>query len=271
MGQSSATLPTPVAVELLGRYVARSQRLRRSGVLLALGLALSASIVLGTVDPARTADGIDLVRLATIGLAGSLAGAIAAEAFRLRRPAGARTASLVVRRADDYADPAADRRERLVLASAALGVLGGAASGAVVAASALGTVVVAVAAARRWAVGRIATRPRPATPATVAEADDRVRRLAAAEGVSRPAACLSALLVATQLGGLGEPLRGVGALAATVWTITAVVWWWRGRSLGLTPVEQDAIGGTRSHLVGWMAALLALLLLSALLVVAARG
>jgi hypothetical protein len=264
-------LPTPVAIELLGRYVARSQRLRRSGVLLALVLALSASIVLGTVDPARTANGLDLVRLATIGLAGSLTGAIAAEAFRLRRPAGARSAGLELRRVDDYADPAAQRREHLVLAAAGVGVLGGVASGTAVGAAAWGAVVALVAVARRWAIGRIATRPRPAIAPHVAEADDRVRRLAAGEGVSRPASCLSALLVAAQFGGLGEPLRSAGALVAAGWTVAAVVWWWRGRTLGLSPIEQDAIGGTRSHLVGWMVAVLGLVLLSALLVVAARG
>src|SRR4051794_8881432 len=141
---------------------------------------------------------LNLLLFGSIGLAGSIGGSILAEAFRVRRP-GPRTASLEVRDPADYRDRSADQRERVLLALAAAGVIGSLVTGEhrerVIA---LGSVVVVLAFVRRWAVRRIALRPRPVVPAELAAADDEVRRMAASAGTSRPMVTLGALAISAQ-------------------------------------------------------------------------
>ncbi|MFN8018666.1 MAG: hypothetical protein U0P45_11140 [Acidimicrobiales bacterium] len=126
---------------------------------------------------------------------------------------------------------------------------------------------IVVVAARHWAERRIADRPRPALPPPTIDADDRVRQLGASQGVGAPATCLVLLLIASAV----APVPFVGPLAAIGLLISAFVRWWQGRSLGLTPDEQAAIGGIRSHLAAWVLGLAAVPLITAVATIAARG
>lgn len=267
---------------LVGRFIDRSQRFRRAGAFVAI-----VSMV-GYLTVADAADGqgidLDLLRFATIGLAGSIGGSILAEAFRARQR-GPRTASLDVRDPDEYRDRVADRRERVLLVLAAVGMAGAAVTGEqVLLTAALGSVVVALAVVRHWAVRRIALRPRPVVSAEVAAADDEVRRLAASAGVSRPIVTLGALAVSRQWVALvASPADGSEPVtAASIVSVVAVAgsvalfviacgWWWRNRSFGLTPLRLGAAGGPRSHLRWWALAIIGTCIAMMALLVLARG
>ena len=133
---------------------------------------------------------------------------------------------------------------------------------------AFGTVVVVLAVLRRWAVERIALRPRPVVPAALAEADDEVRRMAASAGTSRPMVTLVKCpgdlgpVGCRRLAGAG-PGPGDGGVSIIAWGgsivlfLTACGWWWTNRSFGgLTPAAPGrcrraavapALVGARDH------------------------
>ena len=269
----------PVRDVLVGRFIDRSQRFRRSGAIVGLVL-MTASLVLADAADASGVD-LNLLVFASIGLAGSIGGSILAEAFRVRRP-GPRTASLDVRDPADYRDRTADRRERVLLALAAAGVGGALVTGQHLGrVCVLGAVVAVLALVRRWAVRRIALRPRPVVPAELAAADDEVRRMAASAGTSRPMVTLGALAISAQwfavvspgtdLARAAEIVSVVAWIGSIVLFLTACGWWWTNRSFGLTPVHLEAAGGTRSHLRWWALGIIALCLVMMALVVLARG
>lgn len=248
----------PVAAVLTRRFLDRSQRFRRNGAI--AGVVLMLAYAIASASLGGNDGSLNLVAMASIGLAGSIVGSILAEAFRVRRP-GPRIASLDVRDPDAYRDRTADRRGQVLLALAAAGVAGALVTGQGLASSlALGSAVIVLALLRRWALHRIALRPRPALPAEVHAADDDVRRLASSAGTSRPMVTLGALLVASQWAGVvsaTDPgaVVGVVSLIAGVGSVVLFVvacrWWWTNRSFGLDPAQLRGVGGTRSHLGWW--------------------
>jgi hypothetical protein len=260
---------------LVTRFIDRSRRYRRNGAIVGLVLAAVAFTAFEAESGDRNGPQLDLVPLFSIGLTGSIAGSVVAEAFRFRRPSGPRTASLDVRDPESYGDPVTARREGFVGACSLLAVVASLATGnAVVRILVLGTVVVALALLRRWGSRRIAMRGRPALDPSVAEADDEVRRMAVASGLSRPAVTLAALVVSAQFAALNRPggLAAVNTAAAVmslVFFALAVVWWWRNRSFGLVPAERAPrpIAFTAGR-VGLVAALV---VVPIILVLVARG
>lgn len=244
---------------LVRRFIERSQRFRRTGAIVCIVLMVSYLIASGSTG--EDGANLNVLVLASIGLAGSIGGSIVAEGFRVRRR-GPRIASLDVRGPDTYRDRTADQRERVLLVLAAAGVAGALITGdhleRVVA---LGGVVVVLAVMRRWVMHRIALRPRPVVPVEVEAADDEVRRLASSAGISRPMVTLGALAVSSQwfavvssgtdLARSTEVVSVIAWLGSTVLFLTACGWWWTNRSFGLTPVHLHAAGGSRSHLRWW--------------------
>lgn len=232
---------------LVGRFIDRSMRYRRNGALAGLVVLVAAVIVrAAAIDDGQAGVRFDLLTLASIGLAGSIVGSIAAEGFRLRAQRGPRLATLEVRTTEDYLDPIADRREVLVAVLAGVGVAGSLLAGAAELRAVLfGLAVAGLAGIRRWAIRRIALRPRPALSDDLRHADDELRRMAASVGVSRPTVTLAALLVAAQWGAVsaGAATAPAGTLADVIqvaaWIgsvgafAVAVRWWWRNRSFGL--------------------------------------
>lgn len=245
---------------LVGRFIERSQRFRRSGAIVGLVVMLTVLVGLDAVD-SRGID-LNLLVFASIGLAGSIGGSILAEGFRVRHR-GPRTASLEVRDPASYRDATADRREQILLVLAGAAVLGAWVTGQHLArAVGLAAVVVVLALVRHWAVRRVALRPRPVVPAAVAAADDHVRRLATSVGISRPMTTLAALIVSAQWASVPteavDPSWLVGgaslvaAIGSVVLFVVAVRWWWVNRSFGLAPQERAVVGGSRSHLARWI-------------------
>ena len=264
---------------LIRRFLDRSQRFRRNGAVVGIVLMVAVAMMSVSLDGEGGA-AVNLVTLASVGLAGSIGGSILAEAFRVRRR-GPRIASLDVRDPDAYRDRTAEVREVIVLALAGTGAVAALVTGERPGrAAALGAAVVALALVRRWAVHRIALRPRPVLPAEVEVADDTVRRLAASAGVSRPMVTLGALLVAAQWSGMAADPAGSSsdaALAVVGWFVSvglfvAACWWWAtNRSFGLAPDRLRGVGGLRSHLGWWVLGTVAAVVALAALVVLARG
>ncbi len=264
--------------QLVGRFIDRSQRFRRSGAI--VGLILMSAYLVAADAVGRSGVELNLLLFASIGLAGSIGGSILAEAFRVRHP-GPRTASLEVRDPAAYRDRSADRRERVLLVLAAAGVVGSAVTGEHLArVIALGIAVVVLAVVRHWAVRRIALRPRPVVPAALAAADDEVRRMATSAGTSRPMVTLGALAISAQWSAVvasGPDLpRATQVVSVVAWLgsialfCAGCIWWWTNRSFGLTPLHLDAVGGRRSHLVWWALGVIGLCLAMMALVVFAR-
>jgi hypothetical protein len=227
--------PTPEGRALVERFVLRSRRFRTGGALVGLvvALVLAACAAAERRNPDVIID-VDILATATIAFGGAVVGAIAAEAFRLRRPSGPRSAALSVREPVHYADGVADRREQVLLTGCGVTLVVGIVLGGFSAASVgFGVLMALVAVCRRAAVRRIALRPRPALRPALADADDDVRRLAASYGLSRPALILEALLgyqACVSMVRNGAPILAVGAAA---FAIHAVGWWWEARSFGL--------------------------------------
>ena len=169
--------PPAVRDVLVRRFIDRSQRFRRGGAIVGLGLMVTYLIAVDSTQ--NTGIDLNLLVFASIGLTGSIGGSILAEGFRVRRHGrGPRIASLDVRDPEAYRDRAADQRERVLLALAAAGVVGSLITGEnLPQVVAFGAVVVVLALVRRWVMHRIALRPRPVVLADVAAADDEVRRL----------------------------------------------------------------------------------------------
>ena len=169
-------------------------------------------------------------------LAGSLLGSLAAEAFRFRRSPSLHTASLSVRRPDEYRDTVGDRRLRFVWVCAAVGAVWGAVLGEA-RSIVLGGLVVVLAGVRWWGARRIVARPRPAVPPALADADDRIRRVAIADGIGRPVAALSALAASAMWGTIyvssaSDTVRVIAWWASVVLSLSAIVWWWHTRHVG---------------------------------------
>ncbi|MEO6989186.1 MAG: hypothetical protein ABI239_11125 [Aquihabitans sp.] len=265
---------------LIGRFIERSQRFRRAGAIVALILLVAYSTVGDSMNGQAAGANADLLMVAAIGLAGSIVGSIVAEAFRVRRR-GPRTASLDVRGPDSYRDRVAGQRELVLLVLAAAGVAGALVTGAELQpVIALGVAVVLLALVRRWAVRRIALRPRPVVPADVAAADDEVRRMATSAGVSRPIVTLGALAVSSQWFtvvaadvDLSESVTAISIVSTIAWIgaivlfLTACEWWWTNRSFGLI---LQAAGGPPSRLP-WRFAIVGALIVMMVILVLARG
>lgn len=290
-GAPAAALATgpsvpPDSSALVERFIERSRRYRRGGAWAGIVLAtLVAVIAEAEGQPLIGERGVDLGVLFAIGLGGSVAGAVVAEAFRLRSPRGARTASLEVRDLSRYDDPVTTRRVRVVggfgLVTGLMGMVLGAPT------VALWLVPMALLALlRRWATRRIALRPRPALSPELQQADDQVRLMAASSGLGRPLATLSLLLLSFQLGALANAAQervdsvddpvgwaswvvGACALGAFAAIVLAVVWWAQNRSFGLERGRRSWMFTGPAFARG---ALIAVLVLTPLLVlVAARG
>ncbi|MEQ8842742.1 MAG: hypothetical protein RIB98_17305 [Acidimicrobiales bacterium] len=219
--------------ELYERFFERSRRFRLSGAVVGWVVAIFAATVAADLGEEGSWH-LDFTLVATIALAGSVIGSIAAETFRFRRPRAPRIASLEVRNPVDYDDKIALRREEFV----AFGMVGALVLAAAVGANLLAVTLlaaagVALALLRRWAVRRIALRPRPALSPVVAEADDDIRRMAASVGLGRPIVTLELLVLTWQLRIISnvEPIIGWFVIATL---LVAFVWWRRNRSFGLT-------------------------------------
>lgn len=243
---ASARLTEPSAT-LVVRFIDRSRRFRRAGVIAAL-LTFVAGLVVWQAE-AKGAEGftLDLVTLIGIGLTGSTLGSIAAEAFRLRRPRGPRVASLDVREPDAYRDRVAGRLELVVVVATALVVGGAAVSDASIAVALWwAAALVTLAGLRWWATRAITLRPRPVMAVPVQEADDLVRRLAVSAGLGRPIGTLQALVASAACGAVVRGTRGVpgnlvGAVGAAsqvlgvIFFLLAIGWWVHNRGFGLRP------------------------------------
>lgn len=236
---------TGAGCDVVVRYVDRSARFRRTGTVVGFSVAGAVWLVHQVAaEPATQTVG--LAAMAAVGLTGSLAGTMAAEAFRLRRPRrSVRTVSLRPRDCTITVDPVTARREQIV---GAAGI--GAAFSAVLAGSVSGGVLTAAAflllLARRWAQHRIVTRPRPALPADVASADTAIRRLAAIHGVGRPTTAAAALTLSVAFGQIGAAHADTGAgIASVALLVVGVVWWWVGGSYGGTQPRPFAATLTR--------------------------
>jgi hypothetical protein len=264
---------------LVRRFIDRSQRFRRTGAIVGIVLMLAYLIALGS----NGEDGVNLnvLVMASIGLAGSIGGSILAEGFRVRRR-GPRIASLDVRDPDTYRDRTADQRERVLLVLAAAGVAGALITGEhLERVIGLGGVVVALALLRRWVMHRIALRPRPVVPVEVEAADDEVRRLASSAGISRPMVTLGALAVSSlwwagvapgvDRASSTEVVSVIALLGSVVLFLAACRWWWTNRSFGLTPVHLRAAGGSRSHLRWWALGLVGICLAMMAMLILARN
>lgn len=236
------------------RFVERSRRFRRLGALAGFMVAMSISVVLDNeLDGGWRVDG-GIVPLAAIALAGSIGGSLLAEGFRLRRPRGARTASLEPRDPLRYADAVAAGRERWVLGASAAALLAAVLSGSPGLGVVLAVAALGLAALRRWATRRVALRPRPAVPARLIEADDEVRRLAVSAGISRPIVMLMALLAAAQWqlagdavvdsegGALGDVAELVADGASLMLLAASGWWWWQNRWFGLEEEPHRSAG-----------------------------
>lgn len=271
--------------ELVERFIERSRRYRRGGAWVGIVLATLLAVVAEAEGRPLIGDGgVDLAVLFAIGLGGSVAGSVAAEAFRFRAPRGARTASLEVRDLARYDDPVTSRRERAVgcvaFVASAFGLAVGSPS-IVLWLVPIGLLAVL----RRWATRRIAHRARPALPPDLQEADDHVRTLAASSGLGRPLATLSLLLLSFQLGALADAVQGradapddpsgwesavvvVSALGAFAALVLAVVWWAQNRSFGLERARRRALSGASIRRAVLIACLIAAPIVA---VMAARG
>lgn len=272
--------------DLVVRFIERSRRYRRGGAWAGILVAVLVSVIAeaeGT--PLIGSGGVDLAVLFAIGLGGSVAGSVVAEAFRFRPRRGARTASLDVRDLSAYDDPVTTARlvavGTVAVVTAAVAVV----IGAPVLALWLAPIAL-LAWLRWWATRRIALRSRPALPPELAAADDMVRLLAASAGLGRPVATLCLLLLHFQLAGLADasasiaeggalegsvglsPLTVLAVVGSLVSLVLAVRWWWTNRSFG--------IGAPRARrsttaVVLQVAAVVAIVALPILAVVAARG
>ena len=264
---------------LIGRFIERSQRFRRAGAIVGL-LGMFCYLI---VAAAGGDEGIELntTLFASIGLAGSVGGSILAEGFRVRRK-GPRIVSLEVRDPDAYRDRTADRRERVLLVMAGVGVAGALVTGEhLVRVIALGAVMAAIALIRPWVMRRISSRSRPVLADEVAEADDEVRRLASSVGTSRPMMTLGALAISAQWATVVSqgpdlgPAEAVASVVAWLGSIglffAALRWWWVNRTFGLTSSQLEAAGGTRSHLAGWALGIVAMLVVMMALLALGRG
>lgn len=133
---------------LVGRFIERSQRFRRTGAIVGIVLMLSYLVALASMGDDGIEFNFDV--LASIGLAGSICGSILAEGFRVRRT-GPRIVSLDVRDPDIYRDRTADQRERVLLVLAAAGVIGAVVTGEhLVRVIAFGAAIVMLALLRPW-------------------------------------------------------------------------------------------------------------------------
>ncbi len=218
---------------LYERFFSRSRRYRLRGAIVGWVVAILAAIIVADL---RQEGGwnLDLTLVATIALAGSVIGSIAAEVFRFRRPRTPRVVSLEVRVPADYEDAVALRREQLV-GAAMLGavMLAIAVDANLRAVLLLAGAAMALALLRRWSVQRIALRPRPALSPELAAADDDIRRMAASVGLGRPIVTLQLLLVTWQFRfvSVAEPILG---WMVTGCLVLAFVWWRGNRSFGMT-------------------------------------
>lgn len=258
--------------QIVARFVTRSRRFRLIGAWLGLATFLVVSSAVSQEITQRTGEGdpgIQLPIAAALGF--SLLGSVIAELHRTRQGNTVRTASLAVRDESAYGDPTAARRERWVLGFAAVLTLIGIA-GAHTGVWLLGLGIGGLALVRRWAQSRIAARPRPAIDPALAEADDRIRRLAVSHGIARPAVAVMALLAAGQAGlldaattsGSGESsLLGIASFGLT---LAGIVWWWRNRNFGVRPGPANRDWS----LAGAAAAVSVAVLLLVLFLVAAR-
>ena len=279
--QGSNAMGAEVAVDdvLVGRFIERSQRFRRTGAIVGILLMLSYLIASASAGDDGIEFNFDL--FASIGLAGSICGSILAEGFRVRRR-GPRIVSLDVRDPDIYRDRTADQRERVLLVLAAAGVVGAVVTGEhLVRVIAFGAVMVLLSIMRPWVMHRIAVRSRPVVPADVAAADDEVRRMAASSGISRPMVTLGALALSAQWGAVVSPGPDPGRAAAIVsviaWVgslvlfLAACWWWWTNRSFGLSPAQLQTAGGSRSHLGRWALGIVGILVAMVALLMLARN
>ena len=276
---------SPGSEELVERFIERSRRYRRGGAWAGIVLAVLVAVIAEAEGhPLLGERGVDLGVLFAIGLGGSVAGSVAAEAFRFRAPRGPRTASLEVRDLARYDDPVTARRERAVGCVAVVAAVCGVAIGSPTVALWLVPIAL-LALLGRWATRRIALRARPALSPDLQQADDQVRLLAASSGLGRPLATLSLLLLSFQLGALADaaqgwvdsladPFRWASAVPAVcAWgafaaVVLAVVWWAQNRSFGLA----HGPSRPRSAATYARAALIACVVLVPILVlVAARG
>src|SRR3546814_9546941 len=97
---------------LLTRFIDRSRLFRRIGLMAGMLLMFGGWFVLDAEVDGGLDASIGFLPVACIGLAGSIAGSVCAEVFRLRRPEGARVASLAARDPDEYDDPVRSEERR---------------------------------------------------------------------------------------------------------------------------------------------------------------
>ena len=230
---------------LVMRFIERSQRYRRNG---ALGGLIAATIIwiALTLNNNSASASISSLAVMSIALSGSVLGALLAEAFRFSRARGPRSASLDVRSPDAYDDKTSGRRETWLWAFSAVAVAASVfLAGPVGVQAVLVFAVVVLSTVRRWGTRRITLRPRAAVSETLVEADDLIRRLAVASGISRPIVTLIALAISAQFGaatpdvvsgaesyvGFASALMSGGLFLAAVW------WWWENLTFGLVPAD----------------------------------
>ena len=161
---------------LMTRYIRRAKTFRDVGGIIGLGLLVT-RLALET-EPGMT---LRLNEVMAWGLSGSLVATLAAELHRIRRPSIVMGADLAVRSPALFVDAKGSHRIVVLLAASAVGAT-------VARWYEMDRIYVypitigVLSFARKFAVRRIAQRGRPTLPIALEQVDNRIRRIAIANG-----------------------------------------------------------------------------------------
>jgi hypothetical protein len=167
------------------------------------------------------------------GAAGIAFGAMSVELHHAQPSWGPRTARLEVRSIGFYALKSDLRRMAAVAFVAMVLVVVGIANAQVRPACWWGLATLAVLGAAGAVQHRVATRPRPALPPGLQQADDLARELAIGRGLARPSTYLALALVARACYSTMPIIGGWGRVAGGIAWLYALYLWWSNRRLGL--------------------------------------
>lgn len=217
--------PTGPARQLVDRHLSRVTWFRRVGALFGLVLAIEVGIIWYSRVGISTGETGLFADVLAMPMLGSLAGAIVAETYNLRRRyRGARIADLSDRRGR-YRIEANARRFRIWAALAITTTVMGALGQATILLPIVA--VVTLVAVEIW-VRFIELRARPALSSHIAETDDLIRRWAT-ERLDRSGYGIAVLLTGWGLIGALNPLNSITLATLIGWTTLIMSFWiWRG-------------------------------------------
>ncbi|MGC2239454.1 MAG: hypothetical protein WA726_01295 [Acidimicrobiia bacterium] len=223
--------PTGPARQLVDRHLSRITWFRRVGAFFGLVLAIEVGAIWYSRVGVSTGETGLFADVLAMPMLGSLAGAIAAETYNLRRRyRGARIVDLSDRRGR-YRLESNARRFRIWAALAIITTVIAALGQASILLPLVA--VVTLAAVETW-VRFVELRARPALPSNLAEADDLIRRWAT-ERLDRSGYGIAVLLTGWGLIGALDPLNSIALATLVGWT-TLIVSFSIWRSVGRIPV-----------------------------------